>query len=141
MDEIQASVRSREKRRLERERIEAEEKAREERELRRTVVLDMDVTELGVRKTEVPVDPESVRREVRTWRKQRESTMFTKVKDDEESAKIARYRETMSQEEIISDLMTAVQKRASRAPCYTDPREKRQTVLLEDLFARRVQVG
>jgi len=143
MSELQASVRSREKRRLEKEKAEAEEKKKFERELRQSVVATMgkEVTELGVWKPEVPVDEETTIREVRLWRKQREASLKGTV-DEIAIAKAAALREAMADEKIMVDLMSTVQKRASRAPaCFVDPREKRQTMMLEDLFARRVQVG
>jgi len=141
MSELQASVRSREKRRLEKEKMEAEEKKREERELRQSVAATMgrEFTEMGVWKTDEPADRETVLREVRSWRKQRESSFKGKV-DDPAAEKAAAFREALSNEEIMVDLMSAVQSRSLRASCFVDPREKRQT-LLEDLFARRVHIG
>jgi len=147
MSELQASVRSREKRRLEKEKIEAAEKKKEELELRQSTLATMgrDITELGAWKTGDSVaDPESVVKEVRTWRKQREASLKGQV-DEAATAKARAIRETLSDEKIMADLMAAVQSRTAlrSAPgaCFVDPREKRQTMMLEELFARRVAVG
>jgi hypothetical protein len=78
LSELQASVRSREQRRMEREKREAAEKEREMQELREKVAAEkkIDLAELARKNT--TADPESVRAEVRSWRKQRESVMVLK---------------------------------------------------------------
>jgi hypothetical protein len=56
----------------------------------------------------------------------------------EDAAKIAAYREAFAREEIMLELQSAVQNRSARGPYVEDPAEKRQQLLLEELYARRV---
>jgi hypothetical protein len=53
-------------------------------------------------------------------------------------AKIAAYREAFAREEIMVELQSALQSRSARGPYVEDPAEKRQQLLLEELYARRV---
>jgi hypothetical protein len=54
------------------------------------------------------------------------------------TAKDAAYREAFASEEIMLELQSAVQSRSARGPYVEDPAEKRQQLLLEELYARRV---
>jgi hypothetical protein len=60
---------------------------------------------------------------------------LTESPDD--AAKIAAYREAFAREEIMFELQSAVQSRSER-PFGEDPAEKRQQLVLEELYARRV---
>ena len=150
MDELQASVRSREKKRKEQERIQAAEKERKLREL--SVKLEM------LEKERVDsADKNEVLREVRSWRKQRESSLkstifFTLIfstllvdtwlpvaGSPEDATKDASYREAFANEEIMHELQSVVQTRLSRSPLVEDPAEKRQQLLLEEIYASRVE--
>jgi len=128
LDELQASVRSREKKRKEQERIQAAEKERQRRELSLKV-------EKEIQKAGNFADGDEVLREVRSWRKQREASL---KRSPDDAAKLAAYREAFTREEIMLELQSAVQSRSARGPYTEDPAEKRQELLLEELFARRV---
>jgi hypothetical protein len=67
IDELQASVRSREKKRKEQERIDAAEKERKQRE--RSIRLE------GLEKAANLPGGDEVLRDVRSWRKQREASL------------------------------------------------------------------
>lgn len=56
--------------------------------------------------------------------------------DDE--AKSAAYREAFAREEIMLELQNSVQRRSTR-PFGEDPAEKRQQLVLEEIFAARSQ--
>jgi len=92
------------------------------------------VSELGERTQDVNSgDRENVLREVRSWRKQREASVKECSHDAQaRAATVARYRETLSNEQIMADLMSAAQSHALRASQtrFCDPREKRQSELL-----------
>lgn len=126
MEELQASVRSREKKRKEQERIQAAEKERMQRER------SLKLQELE-KATNSP-DKDDVLRDVRAWRKQREASL---KKSPDDAAKIAAYREAFAREEIMLELQSAVQSRSER-PFGEDPAEKRQQLVLEEIYARRV---
>jgi len=129
MDELQASVRSREKKRKEQERIQAAEKERKQRE--RSLKLE------ELEKAANSPDKDEVLRDVRAWRKQREASL---KKSPDDAAKIAAYREAFAREEIMLELQSAVQSRSER-PFGEDPAEKRQQLVLDELYARRVPVA
>jgi len=146
MEELQASVRSREKKRKEQERIQAAEKERMQRER------SLKLQELE-KATNSP-DKDDVLRDVRAWRKQREAslksipnffaslssiseTMIRLTESPDDAAKIAAYREAFAREEIMLELQSAVQSRSER-PFGEDPAEKRQQLVLEEIYARRV---
>jgi len=131
MDELQASVRSREKKRKEQERIQAAEREKKKREL--SVKLEKERQEEIARAGES--DGDEILREVRSWRKQREASLKA---SPENAAKIAAYREAFAREEIMIELQSAVQNRTVRGPYKEDPVEKRQRLLLEEIYARRV---
>jgi len=128
MGELQASVRSREKKRKEQERIQAAEKERKQREL--SAKLEMER-----KKADEFADGDGVLRDIRSWRKQREASL---KKSPDDAAKIAAYREAFAREEIMLELQSAVQNRSARGPYVEDPAEKRQQLLLEELYASRV---
>jgi len=128
MDELQASVRSREKKRKEQERIQAAEKERKQRELSAKM-------EMERQKADQFADGDEVLRDVRSWRKQREASL---KRSPDDAAKIAAYREAFAREEIMLELQSAVQNRSARGPYVEDPAEKRQQLLLEELYASRV---
>ena len=65
--------------------------------------------------------------------------VFFSSEANDEAAEIAKYCEAMSNEGIMVDFMSTVKTRSSRASCFVDPREKRQT-LLEELYAQRARV-
>lgn len=149
MDELQASVRSREKKRKEQERIQAAEKERKQRE--RSLKLE------ELEKAANSPDKDEVLRDVRAWRKQREASLksmhnsFTLLnsisktfirlpESPDDAAKIAAYREAFAREEIMLELQSAVQSRSER-PFGEDPAEKRQQLVLDELYARRVPVA
>jgi hypothetical protein len=56
----------------------------------------------------------------------------------EDDAKIAAYREAFAREEIMLELQSAVQTRTERGPYTEDPAEKRQQLVLEEIYAQRV---
>jgi hypothetical protein len=129
MADIQASVRAREKKRLAEE---AKEKAQVVRELRLAAGLSEE--QVGM------VQEEEVLAQVRSWRKERE-TSIKSVKETvkADAAKTAAYRAVSSGEEIMSELISNVQTRVARAPAvFEDPREKRQ--LWVDEAIRRAMV-
>ena len=72
IDELQASVRSREKKRKEQEMMQAAEKERKLREL--SVKLEKELETTGD-----SADGDEVLREVRSWRKRRESSLISKI--------------------------------------------------------------
>lgn len=72
MAELQASVRSREKKRIERDRA---EKERKQRELDLIAKKAKEATEHGSLKIADPEEKDHVLREIRSWRKQREASL------------------------------------------------------------------
>jgi len=128
IDELQASVRSREKKRKEQERVQAAEKQRKQGELSAKM-------EMERQKADQFADGDEVLRDVRSWRKQREASL---KKSPDDAAKIAAYREAFAREEIMLELQSAVENRSARGPYVEDPAEKRQQLLLEELYASRV---
>jgi len=135
MAELQASVRSRESKRMERE---AAEKEKTLQEL--GLATHVQVTEDGrLRASDSnSSDPGDVRQEVRLWRKDRENSLKS-VRETARSdaAKTAACRAASSGEEIMTELLSA---RSLRSPCFPDPREKRQ-LLLEEVYQSRVMVA
>jgi len=132
MAELQASVRSREKKRIERERA---EKERKQRELDLIAKNLKEVTEYGNWQVADSEEKNHVLRDVRSWRKQREASLKVNPADD---TKDASYRAAFSNEEIMAELRNAAQSRSLRAPSMENLQEKRQ-LALEDLFATRLQ--
>lgn len=55
--------------------------------------------------------------------------------DDKE--KTTAYKEAFAREEIMEELLRNVQDRSMRTPFTEDPAEKRQQLVLEELFANR----
>jgi len=157
MAELQASVRSREKKRIERERA---EKERKQRELDLIAKNLKEVTEYGNWQVADSEEKNHVLRDVRSWRKQREASLkgitlsypfliyhswpllisfFFKITvNPEDDTKDASYRAAFSNEEIMAELRNAAQSRSLRAPSMENLQEKRQ-LALEDLFATRLQ--
>ncbi|KAF7975520.1 hypothetical protein HWV62_39075 [Athelia sp. TMB] len=125
MAELQASVKKRDDKRLAQERLKAAEK---ERELR--IRMEAKAKEGVVDEK----DAGEVLQEVRAWRKQREASL---KKAPEDTAKTAAYREAFAREEIMEELLKNVQDRSTRTPFTEDPAEKRQQLVLEELFANR----
>jgi len=133
MEELQASVRSREKKRKQQEREQAAERERKQRELSLKLEKEREVelTKAGGGSGDV----NEVLREVRSWRKQREASL--KASPDN-AAKLAAYREAFAREEIMIELQSAVQNRLERGPYVEDPAERRQQLILEEIYASRV---